>query len=184
MPPMIEILIGGNHILDFRLPFSELFLRTVIQKTTKQRKFFNMKLISKLALPVLLIVLLFLLFRGNLLSTSPYVIIAQILAIALSVWTRRSFGAGQFRVGADPAEGALLTSGAYKFIRHPMFAAALLFLWASILGHWSLTNVVIGLVVTGFIAVRIITEEQLLRTHYPEYIEYSKKTKRIIPYLI
>jgi protein-S-isoprenylcysteine O-methyltransferase Ste14 len=143
-----------------------------------------MKLISKLAFPVLLIALLFLLIRGNLLSKSPYVITAQLLAIALSVWTRRSFGAGQFKVSEEPAEGTLLMRGPYKFIRHPMYAAALLFLWVSILGHWSLINMVIGLVVTGFIAVRIVTEEQLLRSSYPEYIEYSKKTKRIIPYLI
>jgi protein-S-isoprenylcysteine O-methyltransferase Ste14 len=143
-----------------------------------------MKAISKFAFPVLLIALLVLLIRGDLLSSSPYVIAAQILAIALNVWTRRSFGAGQFSVGAEPGEGRLLTNGPFKFIRHPMFAAALLFLWASILGHWSLTNAMIGLVVTGFIAVRIITEEQLLRTKYPEYVEYSKKTKRIIPYLI
>jgi len=144
-----------------------------------------MKLISKLAFPVLLIALLVILIRGNLLSSSPYVIAAQILAIALNIWTRRSFGAGQFKVGAEPAEGGtLLKSGPYKFIRHPMFAAALLFLWSSILGHLSLTNVMIGLVVTGFIAVRIVTEEQLLRSHYSEYIEYTKKTKRIIPFLI
>jgi protein-S-isoprenylcysteine O-methyltransferase Ste14 len=143
-----------------------------------------MKLISKLALPVLLIALLLLLIRGDLLSKSPFVIAAQFLAIALSAWTRRTFGAGQFRVGEEPAEGTLLMRGPYKFIRHPMYAAALLLLWASILGHWSLTNAMIGLVVTGFIAVRIITEEQLLRSHYPDYIEYSKKTKRIIPYLV
>jgi protein-S-isoprenylcysteine O-methyltransferase Ste14 len=143
-----------------------------------------MKLISKFAFPALIIALLFLLIRGSLFSSSLFVIAAQILALVLSVWTRRSFGAGQFKVSADPGDGMLLTSGPYKVIRHPMFAAALLFLWASILGHWSLINVVIGLVVTGFIAVRIITEEQLLRSHFPEYIEYSKKTKRIIPYLI
>lgn len=143
-----------------------------------------MKLISKLALPVLLIALLVLLIRSNLLSTSPYVITAQILAIALSVWARRSFGAGQFKVSEEPAEGSLLKSGPFKFIRHPMYAAALLFLWASLLGHWSIINAMIGLVVTGFIAVRIVTEEQLLRSRYPEYIEYSKITRRIIPYLV
>ena len=143
-----------------------------------------MKLISKLAFPVLLIAFLFLLIRGDLLSSSPYIIAAQLLAIALNTWTRKSFGDGQFKIGAEPAEGTLLTNGPYKFIRHPMYASALLFLWASILGHWSLINAMIGLLVTGFIAVRIVTEEQLLHSQYPEYVEYSKKTKRIIPYLI
>jgi protein-S-isoprenylcysteine O-methyltransferase Ste14 len=44
--------------------------------------------------------------------------------------------------------------------------------------------VLIGLIVTGVIAVRIVTEEQFLRARYPDYAEYSHKTKRIIPFII
>jgi protein-S-isoprenylcysteine O-methyltransferase Ste14 len=30
---------------------------------------------------------------------------------------------------------------------------------------------------------RMVCEEQLLKKSYPEYLEYSKVTKRMIPYL-
>jgi protein-S-isoprenylcysteine O-methyltransferase Ste14 len=65
-----------------------------------------------------------------------------------------------------------------------MYAAALLLLWSSILGHSSLITISIGLVVTGVIAIRIMTEDNFLRTRFPDYMEYSRTTKRIIPYLI
>jgi len=56
--------------------------------------------------------------------------------------------------------------------------------WVSILGHLSITTVVVGLILTGVIAIRIVTEEQFLRARYPDYVEYSRKSKRIIPFII
>ena len=143
-----------------------------------------MKLISKFALLVLLVAILYLLISGNLLSWSPFVIAGQLLAIALSIWARKSFQGRQFSIHAEPVKGSLLSIGPYRFIRHPMYAAALLFVWASILGHLSLIPAVFGLIVTGVIAVRMVTEEQFLRVRYPDYAEYARKTKRIIPAVI
>ena len=65
-----------------------------------------------------------------------------------------------------------------------MYTFALLFVWTSILGHLFLVTVAIGLIVTGVIAIRIVFEEQFLRARYPDYTEYSRKTRRIIPFII
>ncbi|MCX6082328.1 MAG: isoprenylcysteine carboxylmethyltransferase family protein [Chloroflexi bacterium] len=143
-----------------------------------------MKLISKFALLITILAILYFLISGNLFSSSPFVIAGQLLAVALSFWARRSFQAGQFRFNAEPAEGTLLLAGPYQVIRHPMYTSAMLLVWSSILGHLSIINIVIGLIVAAIIAVRIVTEEQFLQAHYPDYAEYSRKTKRIIPYII
>ncbi len=143
-----------------------------------------MKSISKFALLILIVAIMYLLISGNLLSPSPFVIAAQLGAVVLGIWARRSFQADQFSIHADPKEGQLLRTGPYQFIRHPMYAAALLLSWSSILGHASLINAVIGVIVTGVIVIRIATEEQFLRTRYPDYAEYSRKTRRIIPFTI
>jgi protein-S-isoprenylcysteine O-methyltransferase Ste14 len=143
-----------------------------------------MKLLSKLALLITILALLYFLISGTLFTSSPFVIAGQLLAVALSIWARRSFQGGQFSIHAEPVEGSLLSTGPYQVIQHPMYAAAMLLVWSSILGHLSIINVVIGLIVTGAIAVRIVTEEQFLQARYPDYAEYSRKTKRIIPFVI
>ena len=143
-----------------------------------------MKQISKLALLILIVTILYLLISGNLLALSPVVIAAQLLAIALSVWARRTFQTNQFSIQAAPQEGHLLLSGPYQFIRHPMYAAALLLIWSGILGHISLVNLLIGVSITGVIAIRIVVEEQYLHTLYPGYTDYSHRTKRLIPLII
>ena len=142
------------------------------------------KLISKFALLILIVAVLYLLISGNLLSRSPLIITGQLLAVALGIWARRSFQGEQFSIHAEPVAGSLLLTGPYHFIRHPMYTFALLFVWTSILGHLSLITVAIGLIVTGVIAIRIVTEEQFLRARFPDYAEYSGKTKRIIPFII
>lgn len=143
-----------------------------------------MKLISKFALLIMGVTILFLLISGNLISLSPFIIAIQLLAVALSVWARRSFQTGQFSIQAEPEEGQVLSRGPYQFIRHPMYAAALFLIWAGILGHISSLTLIIGVIITSVVAIRIIVEEQYLRTCYPDYAEYSRITKRIIPLII
>ncbi len=142
-----------------------------------------LKQISKFALLVLVVTILYLLISGNLFSTNSLVIAGQLLAVAISIWARRSFLSGKFSIHAQPAERPLLLTGPYQFIRHPMYTAALLFLWSSILGHLSIITFAIGVIVTAIIAIRIVVEEQFLREFYPEYIDYALKTRRIIPFL-
>jgi len=143
-----------------------------------------MNMISKSALLILVIAILYLLISGNLLSAYPLVIAGQLFAIVLSIWARISFMGGQFSIHAQPVERPLLLTGPYKFIRHPMYTAALLFIWSSILGHLSIITIIIGLIVMGIIVVRIVVEEQFLNECYSGYADYSVKTKRIIPFII
>jgi protein-S-isoprenylcysteine O-methyltransferase Ste14 len=73
----------------------------------------------------------------NLLDASPYVIGAQAIAVTLSVWARRSFPTNTYRVAAPPGASSIIRRGPYRFVRHPMYSAALLFIWAAILSHLS-----------------------------------------------
>ena len=78
----------------------------------------------------------------------------------------------------------MISSGPYQFIRHPMYASALVIIWSGVLGHFSYLNLVIGVMVTVVVSIRIRIEEQYLRAHYPEYLDFSRKTKMLIPYVI
>jgi protein-S-isoprenylcysteine O-methyltransferase Ste14 len=120
----------------------------------------------------------------SLFAASPLVIAAQVGAIGLSVWARQSFSKGAFRIVAVPSGPSVIQRGPYRFIRHPMYSAALLFVWTAILSHLSVLNVTIGVAVTSVVVVRIVAEERLLRAVYPEYGEYTRSTKALVPFVV
>jgi len=41
----------------------------------------------------------------------------------------------------------------------------------------------LGAVVAAMLIVRIACEEQLLRATYPEYADYARRTRRMVPYV-
>lgn len=139
---------------------------------------------SRIPLLIVVAAILTLGLTHNLLSSSPFVIAAQFVAIGTSVWARRSFPKGAFRVAAGPGAQAVIRRGPYRIVRHPMYAATLLFIWATILGHPSLLNVAIGATVTLVVASRVVAEERLLRAHYPDYDEYARAVKAVVPFVV
>jgi len=86
-------------------------------------------------------------------------------------------------VTASPGADVLLRRGPYRFVRHPMYLAALVFIWAGIGSHVSALTLAIGVAVTGVCIARVIVEERLLRAEYPEYPDYARSTKALIPFL-
>jgi protein-S-isoprenylcysteine O-methyltransferase Ste14 len=136
-------------------------------------------------LPLLLVIaaIVILGVSGNLFSRSPIVIAVQAAAVVLNIWARSSFRRGTFRVTAEPGAPALITSGPFRFIRHPMYSAALILIWAGVLSHLSAMTLVVGAAVTAICGYRVVVEEQLLRAAYPEYLEYSRTTKALIPFI-
>lgn len=121
---------------------------------------------------------------GNLFAASAPVIALQVIAVGLSVWSRRSFPKGAFRVAAVPGADSIIRRGPYRFIRHPMYAAVLLFIWTAVLGHRSLFTVIVGAIVTLVVATRVVAEERVLRARYPDYADYAGSTKAIVPFIL
>jgi protein-S-isoprenylcysteine O-methyltransferase Ste14 len=128
--------------------------------------------------------LLLLFWNHGLFSPSPIVIAVQILAFILMIWARATFGRRSFHATASPTEGGLVTTGPYRYVRHPIYAAALSIAWAGVFGNLSVVNIVFGLLAFAGAFVRIRCEETLVRVRYPEYEEYARKTRRLIPFVL
>ena len=64
-----------------------------------------------------------------------------------------------------------------------MYSAALLFVWAAVVGHRSRLTLAVGVAVTGVAVAHVIAEERLLREQYPEYPDYDRATKALVPYV-
>jgi len=143
-----------------------------------------LNLISRTALPIIIVCFAVLGIRGSLFSSMPVVIACQLCGLAVMLWARTVFPKGSFRVTAQPAAAQVLQSGPYRFVRHPMYAGALLVLWASIAGHFSLLHAGIGFVGTAAVLAKLCVEEQFLRASLPGYESYARSTKALIPFLL
>jgi protein-S-isoprenylcysteine O-methyltransferase Ste14 len=119
----------------------------------------------------------------SLLSASPLVIVPQAAAILLVIWARVVFGRRSFHVVANPTEGGLVTTGPYRFIRHPIYAAICLLTGAGVLAHWSWEAALLGGLVFGSALVRLFCEEALVAKRYPDYHHYAARTWRMISFV-
>ena len=142
-----------------------------------------LKIASGAGFFVAVLVLVILIMRESILAVGVIAILVQGLAVLLMLWARVTFGRRSFHATADPTEGGLITSGPYHYLRHPIYAAMLYFLWTGILSHFSFLNAILGLIATIGLFVRIFAEECLVIERYPRYVEYAASTKRIIPYI-
>jgi len=143
-----------------------------------------MNLVSRLAGPVTIAAIVVLIATGNFYSPSALVIACQAAAVAVAIWARRAFARGQFAATATPRGEAVIRRGPYRVIRHPMYASALLLIWATVLSHWSVLCAAVGAVASLVAVVRILDEERQLRARYPDYGEYARSTKAVVPYLL
>jgi protein-S-isoprenylcysteine O-methyltransferase Ste14 len=81
-------------------------------------------------------------------------------------------------------EQTAVSTGPYQYVRHPMYAAALIFLVGTtlLLGSWY--GLFLGLLLFVGIALRAVQEERTLRAELPGYNEYMAQVKyRFIPYI-
>src|SRR6202030_2397998 len=101
------------------------------------------------------------------------VLIALCIIFVWQVFRYNSFAAPQVRIQSDRAQH-VITSGPYSIVRHPMYAAAILYFVGVplLLGSaWGLLAV--PLFILGF-AARAVGEERLLRQSLAGYDDYAK----------
>jgi protein-S-isoprenylcysteine O-methyltransferase Ste14 len=141
------------------------------------------KLLSTPVTAVLILAAGALVYTRSLFGHGPVSIGLQIAAFLLMIWARVTFGIRSFHYAANPTEGGLVTTGPYRYMRHPIYAAILLLVWTGVAVNMSPASVALGLVATAMVFLRILFEETLVRQRYPEYGEYARRTKRVVPFL-
>jgi len=80
---------------------------------------------------------------------------------------------------------ALVTVGAYRLIRHPLYGSLLALVWCAYLkAPTDLYSIVLALGVTGFLVATAQFEERENLIHFgPTYKAYMQRTWRFLPFL-
>jgi protein-S-isoprenylcysteine O-methyltransferase Ste14 len=104
--------------------------------------------------------------------------------IALAVWARLYLGRNWGMPTSQRVESELVTSGPYRFVRHPIYSGLLLAVLGTALVD-SLTGLIVFAVLVAYFYYCGIVEERNLTATFPEaYPEYRSKTKMLIPFLL
>jgi len=143
----------------------------------------NLKIASIIGFGLAVLGLIFLLEKNYILSKNPITIIIQLCSLTLMIWSRLVFGIRSFHATANTTKGKLITTGPYRLLRHPIYAAVIYFSWASIIAFPLVETIAAACLISGGLFVRMLLEEKSLMATYDDYAAYSQHTKRIIPFI-
>lgn len=98
-----------------------------------------------------------------------------------AVWVTRK---AKMTILPDVRKGStLITSGPYKFIRHPMYSSVLIFSLGLLFTNYNLIGAVCFLLLFIVLFFKIRYEEVKLTSFFPDYKNYKVNTKKLIPFI-
>ena len=125
--------------------------------------------------------------RGHTLMDNPWLQGAGLALFAaglgLAVWARVYIGRNWGTPMSQKADPELVTSGPYRWVRHPIYSGIILAMIGSGVGlslFWLLAVVLVG----GYFVYSATREERYMTERFPDtYPSYKRSTKMLIPFL-
>jgi protein-S-isoprenylcysteine O-methyltransferase Ste14 len=107
-----------------------------------------------------------------------------ISGIASAIWARHYLGKNWGMPMTHKQEPELVTTGPYRYVRHPIYSGMLLALLGTAIASsyaWILVMVMVAI----YFMYSALIEEKNMITIFPEtYADYKNKTKMLIPFLV
>jgi len=120
-------------------------------------------------------------------QTSEYTFIGLILVflgVSIGALAISKNNLGNFNIRPDIKDDCtLIKSGIYKYIRHPMYTSVLVSMLGVLLIYINIFEIVIYIILLLNMLTKMFYEESLWLCKSEEYREYTKNTKRLIPYI-
>ena len=104
------------------------------------------------------------------------------LGLIVGLYTLAHNKLGNFGIYPEPIPDAcLVTTGPYRWIRHPMYTSLLLFMLGIALYRHALPNYLGMALLTIAIFGKMQREEVHLHVKFEDYSDYVKRTRRLFP---
>jgi len=109
--------------------------------------------------------------------------VLMVTACGIGMWARRTLGRHfSIHLTTDQGEGhQLVTSGPYRWVRHPVYTGDLLFQIAVPLITCTYEALVFAPIYFLIVRARMGTEERMLSEEYADYGPYMESTWRLFP---
>ena len=139
---------------------------------------------SAMLVSVQLVCIVILVVTGPVIPRQLWPLIAMCAGITLIVWAVAKIRFYNLRIEPEPSkESRLITSGPFRLIRHPMYSGGMLIGVAWVWNDFSLLRLFMLVILFVDFLVKLHYEERLLTERFPEYAEYMKRTKRLVPFV-
>ncbi|MDM0035864.1 isoprenylcysteine carboxylmethyltransferase family protein [Variovorax sp. J22P271] len=80
---------------------------------------------------------------------------------------------------------ALVTAGAFRYIRHPMYTSLICLAWGIFLQQFTWLGLALVMAATLLLFVTALREEQECLAHFGQaYRDYMRRTRRFLPFLL
>jgi protein-S-isoprenylcysteine O-methyltransferase Ste14 len=104
--------------------------------------------------------------------------------LIMGVWAILHNRLGNFNIRPELKEGcALVMSGPYRFVRHPMYTSVMLITSAIAIGTPTPLEWTGFIALAAVLALKAAREERLWCVENSAYENYAKKTKRFLPFI-
>ena len=139
--------------------------------------------------PKLLVFLQFILIGLMLLSMKAipnfFAMMIFLFGTTIGIWALSHNQLGNFNIQPNIKEGCILiTSGIYKWVRHPMYSSVILMMLAILIANPTLIMFTLFILLVIVLLLKAKREESLWLRHDTLYLKYREKTKYIIPYIL
>lgn len=108
------------------------------------------------------------------LASNVVILAATIASVGIVLWLGRSFS-------ILPQARKLVTSGPYRFVRHPLYLAEFVALFGLAWQFALPWSILLWCIAAAAQLPRIIFEEEILSSTFPEYATYARRTSRLLP---
>lgn len=125
----------------------------------------------------------FLMLTGSIIPANIYFLIAEIIFVCAMILSMKYHG---FRINVFPDPGknqVLITSGPYRYVRHPMYTSVIFITLIWILNEFSVIRLIVWIILVAVLHFKSEYEEKLLCEHFDEYRNYKLQTYKLIPYV-
>lgn len=143
------------------------------------------KIYSYILVSLQFILIAILVIYHGLHTPSNFALLIFFLGSGFGIYTVRHNPLGNFNITPEIKENAsLITTGAYRYIRHPMYFSVLVMMLGVVVSEPSLFSLFIYVLLVVTLFIKAQKEEMLWMVQSREYRKYKQQTKRIIPFVL
>ena len=140
-------------------------------------------MISRVLVALQFVLMILVMARFDVSGVGPWHFIFLPAGLAVGAWALWTNRPDNINIRPEPKPGGtLVTGGPYRFVRHPMYLAVMLFS-AGFVGHDPLQWLALGALAAVLFA-KARREERLMVLAHPGYAEYRARTRAIIPFVL